>query len=169
MAEYDINIIRPQITAESVKFRGSGFEQARLSRIALGLRTLHTLETMAVNIYRFQITRKESELNRRLIAAMCNEMTHQQDFSVKLYEYKMRPSIIRPAYRLVGIAFGLSSRILGQKMILKTGIWVETKAVSHYAHLLETIDWDEETRKVIEKDQADEIGHINCWRSMLAS
>lgn len=53
------------------------------------------------------------------------------------------------------------------KAILKTGIWVETKAVQYYAEILETIDWDEETRKVIEKDQADEYGHIRQWKKVL--
>jgi len=30
-----------------------------------------------------------------------------------------------------------------------------------------SIDWDEDTRKVIEKDQADEDGHVNRWRTLL--
>jgi ubiquinone biosynthesis monooxygenase Coq7 len=68
---------------------------------------------------------------------------------------------------MVGFVFGFASRLLGPKAILKTGIWVETKAVKHYAELLETVDWDEQTRKMIEKDQADEDGHINRWRNML--
>jgi ubiquinone biosynthesis monooxygenase Coq7 len=49
------------------------------------------------------------------------------------------------------------------------GIFVESKAVSHYAHLLAEIDWDDETRKVVEKDQADEDGHINRWKALLQS
>ena len=48
---------------------------------------------MASTIYRFQITREDSELNRQLVAAMCNEMTHYQDFQVKLYEFGLRPSM----------------------------------------------------------------------------
>jgi ubiquinone biosynthesis monooxygenase Coq7 len=123
---------------------------------------------MAANIYKFQLTKEPSELNRQLIAAMCNEMTHLQDFQVKLYEYGFRPGILRPAFWMVGFVFGFVSRLLGPKAILKTGIWVETKAVKHYAELLETVDWDEQTRKMIEKDQADEDGHINRWRNMLA-
>ena len=55
----------------------------------------------------------------------------------------------------------------GQKAILKTGIWVESKAVDHYAELLKNVDWDEDTRAVVEKDQADEHGHIARWRAML--
>jgi demethoxyubiquinone hydroxylase (CLK1/Coq7/Cat5 family) len=164
---YDISIVRPQMRHEDFKMRDRQMEPERLKSIRKGLLTLHTLELMAQTIYRFQITSEKCELNRQLIAAMCNEMTHYQDFQVKLYEFGFRPSLVRWAYWIVGFAFGFGSRIMGQKAILKTGIWVETKAVHHYAQLLDTIDWDEETRKVIEKDQADEDGHINNWKKFL--
>ena len=98
---------------------------------------------------------------------MGNEMTHLQDFQVKLFEYGWRPSKLRVAYLFVGFLFGFSSRIMGKKRILKTGIWVETKAVNHYKELLETIEWDEETRKIVEKDQADEHGHVAKWQAYL--
>ena len=143
--------------------------KSRLKDIKKGLLTLHTLELMAVNIYKFQITKKPSEMNRQLIAAMCNEMTHFQDFQVKLLEYGFRPSILRWAYWIVGFVFGFGSRLLGARAILKTGIWVETKAVRHYDELLNSVDWDEDSRKIIEKDQADEYGHINRWRELLES
>lgn len=144
-------------------------DKKRLKGIKKGLLALHTLELMATNIYRFQITKEDNELNRQLIAAMCNEMTHYQDFQVKLYEYGMKPSKMRFLYWIVGFCFGFFSRLRGKKAILKTGIWVESKAVEHYAELLRTIDWDEEARRIIEKNQADEHGHINRWRSMLES
>jgi len=166
---YDISIIRPQMQSEDFKMRGQGMESERLEAIKKGLLTLHTLELVATTIYRFQITRENCEFNRQLIAAMCNEMTHYQDFQVKLYEYGFKPSIIRLAYWFVGFAFGFISRLIGRKAILKIGIWVETKAVHHYAELLKTIDWDEDTRKVIEKDQADEDGHIKRWKKLLES
>ena len=41
---------------------------------------------------------------------------------------------------------------MGTKAILKTGIWVERKAAAHYGELLRSIDWDEDTRKVVEKE-----------------
>jgi ubiquinone biosynthesis monooxygenase Coq7 len=149
------------------KIRGREMESARLKTIRKGLRTLHTLELMAITIYRFQITSEDCELNRQLIAAMCNEMTHYQDFQVKLCEFGFKPNLFRWAFWIVGFTFGFGSRLLGRKVILKTGIWVETKAVHHYTELLGTIDWDEDTRKVIKKDQADENGHINKWRTFL--
>ena len=164
---YDISIVRPQMSNADFKMRGQGVEPARLEAIKKGLLTLNTLELMAMTIYRFQITSENCDLNRELIAAMCNEMTHYQDFQIKLYEYGFKPSIIRLAYWCVGFTFGFLSRLFGKKAILKMGIWVETKAVHHYAELLKTIDWDEDTRKVIEKDQADEDGHINKWNKLL--
>ena len=165
--KYDISIIRPELRSDAFKLRGEGFPPARLAAIQKGLRTLHTLELMAQTIYRFQITRHRTEMNRQLIAALCNEMGHYQDCQVKLLEYGFRPSILRAAYWMVGFAFGVGSRFLGEKAILRTGIWVESKAVRHYAELLGTIDWDDETRKVLEKDQADEDGHIHRWRTLL--
>lgn len=166
---YDISIIRPQLRSEDFKIRGRQMKSERLKAIKKGLLTLNTLELMASTIYRFQITREDCELNRQLVAAMCNEMTHYQDFQVKLYEFGFRPSIVRWTFWIVGFVFGFGSRILGKKRILKTGIWVETKAVYHYAELLETIDWDEDTRRIIEKDKADEDGHVSRWKKMLES
>jgi ubiquinone biosynthesis monooxygenase Coq7 len=164
---YDISIVRPQMNSEDVEMRGQAAEPARLKSIKKGLLTLHTLELMAITIYRFQITSINCQLNRYLIAAMCNEMTHYQDFQVKLYEFGFKPNPLRWTFWIVGFIFGFGSRLLGRKAILKTGIWVESKAVQHYAELLDTIDWDEVTRKIIEKDQADENGHISKWKTLL--
>ena len=167
--KYDISVVRPEMREQDFKLRGESMPSARLAKIKKGLKTLHTLELMASTIYRFQLTGKPTELNRQLIAAMCNEMGHYQDFTVKLYEYGFRPSCFRWAYWFVGLAFGFGSRLRGRKAILRMGVWVESKAVAHYAELLETIDWDEDTRRVIEKDQADEDGHISRWRKHLES
>jgi len=166
---FDISIVRPQLKHDDFKMRGRDMKPERLKAIKKGLLTLHTLELMATTIYRFQITGENCDFNRQLIAAMCNEMTHYQDFQVKLYEFGFKPGITRLAFWFAGFAFGFGSRLLGRKAILKTGIWVESKAVRHYAELLDTIDWDEDTRKVIEKDQADEDGHINKWKTLLES
>lgn len=165
---YDTSVIRPEMRVDQVKARGAGLARDRRTAIRKGLRTLHTLEIMATNIYKCQITSQTCELNTQLTAAMCNEMTHMQDFQTKLYEYGFKPSKIRWAYWMVGYAFGLGSRALGPRRILKTGVWVETKAVDHYTELLLSIDWDDDTRAFIEKDHADEHGHIERWKSLLA-
>lgn len=166
-AAHDGTIVRDAVRIDAIRIRretGSPGESRRLRR---ALQTLHTLETMAVNIYRYQITGEPSELNRRLIAAMCNEMTHLQDFQVKLYEYGWRPSRLRWMYWIVGAAFGILSRMRGKKGILRMGIWVEAKAVKHYGELLEDVPWDDETRRIVEKDRTDEERHIAGWRRLL--
>lgn len=166
---YDTSIIRPKMSIEDFKMRGKEMPSERLKDIKKGLLTLHTLELMAINIYKFQITKKTNELNRQLITAMCNEMTHYQDFQVKLFEYGWKPSKLRWMYWIVGFAFGSISQSIGRKAILKTGIWVETKAVHHYDELLKTVGWDEDTRKIVEKNQSDEYEHINHWKTLLQS
>ena len=166
---YDISIVRPQMRSDDFQMRGQGMSSARLKSIRKGLRTLHTLETMAVSIYKSQITKKVNEHNRQLIAAMCNEMTHVQDFQVKLYEYGWKPGKLRGMYWIAGSLLGFFSQLMGRRAVLKTGIWVETAAVHRYDEFLETIDWDEATRKTLEKDQADEYGHINRWKELLQS
>ena len=164
---YDIDVIRPEMRAGQVRARGAEFSSQRRASVKKGLHTLHTLEIMATNVYKCQITWKPSPLNTQLTAAMCNEMTHTQDFQTKLYEHGFKPSKLRWSYWMVGYVFGLGSRVLGPRRVLKTGIWVEEKAVHHYGQLLTDIEWDDETREYLEKDRADEVGHVERWRRLL--
>jgi len=160
-------LIRTEIRKGDIHLRGEASPPGALKRIRKALRTFHKMEVMAAAVYRFQINRRHPDLRPHLIAAMANEMTHIQDFQITLSEYGFRPSLLRVPYWIVGWCFGTFSRLLGRKWILKTGIWVETKAVSHYSDLLESAEWDAETRRVIQKDLGDEEGHIRIWRSLL--
>jgi len=166
---HDISIIRPQLHNDDIQTRGRNLPHSKLNNIKKALRTLHTLELMAINIYRFQVTKKPSSLNRQLIAAACNEMTHYQDFQVKLLEYGLKPAKLRWLYWIVGAAIGKTSRLAGTRAILKTAIWVESKATAHYDELLNLVEWDEDTHRVIEKNQSDEYGHIRRWKNLLQS
>jgi ubiquinone biosynthesis monooxygenase Coq7 len=164
---YDISIIRPAIAKSDIAFRGRQLSAQDIAKVKKSLRTLHSLEIMATNIYRFQMTRQENELNKELLTAMCNEQTHISDFLRGLYEYGVTPSLLRWSWWMAGFVIGFGSRMLGKRTMLKTGIWVESKAVHHYEELLNAAPWDDATRKVIEKDQADERGHIRTWQSFL--
>ena len=166
---HDVSLIRPPMKMEDFKFRGQGQPPARLGDIKKGLLTFHTLETMAANIYKFQLTHHPSELNRQIIIAMCNEMTHIQDFQVKLYEYGWRPSKVRWAFWIVGFVIGFGSRLLGPRAILKTATWLEKKAVNHYGKLLKAVEWDRDLQEIIEKDGLDEDGHVNRCQGLLKS
>jgi len=107
--DFDISIIRPEMRAESFKWRREGLSGEDIKGIKRGLHALHTLETMAINIYKFQISRKSSELNLQLIRAMGNEMTHFQDFQVKLFEYGFKPSKLKFLYWIVGFGIVMQS------------------------------------------------------------
>jgi demethoxyubiquinone hydroxylase (CLK1/Coq7/Cat5 family) len=165
---HDVAVIRPEMRVENIRPRGRDFSPKRKHAVRKGLQTLHALEIMAVNIYKCQITSRLCALNTDLTAAMCNEMTHMQDFQTKLYEHGLKPSKLRWTFWLVGYALGLGSRMCGSRCMLRTGAWAERKAVHDYGELLAGIEWDEDTRAVIEKDQADESGHIERWEYLLA-
>jgi ubiquinone biosynthesis monooxygenase Coq7 len=53
---YDITIIRPEMREEQVKPRGRGLSKEQRKAARKALQTLHSLEIMAVNIYKCQIT-----------------------------------------------------------------------------------------------------------------
>jgi demethoxyubiquinone hydroxylase (CLK1/Coq7/Cat5 family) len=131
------------------------------------LRTLHTMEIMAVNIYRFQISGRTPDLRVLLVSAMGNEMTHVQDFQIKLAEYGFRPSWVRPAYWILGGCIGTVSRMFGRNAVLRTAAWVEGKAIAHYGRILGRAEWDPETRIVLERDLSDERGHLRTWGDLL--
>ena len=166
MAEED-QVIRTELRFQDVHERGVGYPAKRLKAIKKAMQKLHTLETMAVNIYKYQITSERNALNIQLVAAMANEMTHLQDFQAKLYEYDLRPRKTRFAFWLVGFALGTGSRLLGPRRILKTNIWAEKKAVLDYQRFLHEVDWDEETRPLVAKDRSDEEGHVERWTRLL--
>jgi demethoxyubiquinone hydroxylase (CLK1/Coq7/Cat5 family) len=163
----DDQVIRPELRFQDIHERGEGYPAARLKATKKAMQKLHTLETMAVNIYKYEITSERTPLNTFLVAAMANEMTHLQDFQTKLYEYGFRPRKTRFAFWLAGFFLGVGSRLLGPRRILKTNIWAEKKAVLDYQRFLRDVEWDEETRPLVAKDGADEEGHVARWTALL--
>lgn len=95
-------LIRGEMKTGEVKMRAPGTAPDTLAEIQKELRRLHAFEVMAVNIYRMQISKNASDLNCKLIKAMGNEMTHVQDFQIKLYEYGSKPSPMRWIMGMVG-------------------------------------------------------------------
>ena len=166
MTESD-QVIRPELDFAQIHPRGQGYTPERMRATKKALQKLHMLETMAVNIYQYEITRAGTPLDTYLTAAMANEMTHLQDFQAALYEFNLRPRKLRCAFWLVGIVLGLGSRFLGPGQILRTGIWAENKAVHDYQRFLGDVEWDEEMREVVAKNAADEEAHVARWRRLL--
>lgn len=160
-------LIRNEMKTGELRMRAPGEIPKKLAEIQKELRRLHAFEVMAVNIYRMQISKNTSDLNCKLIKGMGNEMTHVQDFQIKLYEYGSKPSPLRWITGLAGIFIGLGSLLGGEKTIVKSGIWLETRAVEHYEKIIKNVPWDEDTLAIIEKNLSDECYHINTWRKYL--
>src|SRR5690554_5512428 len=93
--------VREAMVPGDIYFRNNIVDPSQLPKIRAGLRKLHTFEIMAVNIYKFQITSQQNDVNRMVIQAMGNEMSHVQDFQIKLYEYGSKPSPLRWAFWIV--------------------------------------------------------------------
>ncbi len=164
---YDISIIRPELRDSDIHFLTAGLSKLQLRKLRKALQALHSLELMATNIYKFQISPDSTALNVSLISAMANEMTHFQDFQIALYSLGFKPSVLRFFWQFVGIFFGFASRLLGKRAVLKVGIWTETRATSHYSQLLKDLDWPQGLRNTVEKNAADEQGHIEHWQAVL--
>jgi demethoxyubiquinone hydroxylase (CLK1/Coq7/Cat5 family) len=143
--------------------------RAEKKAVRRGLRTLYTMEIMAVAIYRFQMSGRHPDLTVPLIAAMGNEMTHAQDFRIKLAEHGFKPAWNRFAYAAAGMALGAGSRFLGRRAVLLAAAWVEGKAIGHYGRILDSAEWDPETRAVLERDRSDERDHLKTWRELIAA
>lgn len=161
--------IRRQLEPEDINYEGIGLEPSKLKKITSGLKKLHTFEGMAVNIYKYQIGSRQNEFNRMIIQAMANEMTHVQDFQIKLYEYGSKPSRLRWMMWFFGIFLGCSTRLLGEKYIVKAGIWTEQKAVVDYQKILDSVEWDVETRTIIQRNLDDEYHHIATLQSWVSN
>lgn len=159
--------IRSVIEPEDIFIRKNSIDPSQLKKIRAGLKKLHTFELLAVNIYKFQITSEKSDLNQTVIQAMGNEMSHVQDYQIKLYEYGSKPDPLRWAFWIAGMIIGRGSRLLGKKTMLKAGIWTEEKAVSDYQKIIESAQWDEKTLAVIKRNLNDEHHHIEILQSYL--
>ncbi|MHC4622353.1 MAG: hypothetical protein ACYS4W_00445 [Planctomycetota bacterium] len=49
---------------------------------------------------------------------------------------------------------------MGRKVMLRTRIWLASKAVRYDVKLLPTAEWDADTCRAVEKDRYDGYGHI---------
>jgi demethoxyubiquinone hydroxylase (CLK1/Coq7/Cat5 family) len=163
----DVSIIRPQLRLTDFQIRGHNLARHRVRTFRDALQLLHDREAMAVSLYRLQIRSEMCEHNRELIAALCNKMSHLQDYFILLFEYGARPAKVRAAWWLLGGFLGYGSRLLGRTRVLKTGIRIEKKILRRYEQLLKTIDWEADVRALLEKNRDDAHAHIHRWKTLL--
>jgi len=156
-------LIRNAKHTHDVRLLAADASAQQIGAARKALRDVHRLETMAVQIYRAQWTSRPTELNRQLIAAMENELTHQTDSLGRLMEFGGRPTILRLPYYMVGWTMGRMSRLMGFRAMMRTGAWAEAKAIVHYEHLSAACQWHPETYQMLLRIWDDERIHHQRW------
>ena len=131
---------------------------------------LVNLEIMAVRIYRGQRWRLgRSEVAAEVLEkAIAVEERHVRDFTSRRQELGGSPSVLSPFYAVAGWLIGFVPSLLGQRAALKTGIWVEERAVKDYQQILDRVPFDDESRALVQQNQEDEREHIRMWEECLA-
>ncbi len=165
---YDITIIRPEMKMEAVRPRGRDLDKAKRKALKKGLRALHSLEIMATKIYKCQITSEPSRAQHRPHSGH----VQRDDAHAGLSDQALRVRV--QADKLAGA-------LLDGRVRVRTGLahaW-EASACSRPAYgwrprpsITTGSCWTEpngttETRVFIEKDRADEYGHIARWKELL--
>lgn len=160
-------MIRTETHAHDVGLFGISATQEQLRAARKTLRDIHRLETMAVQVYRAQWSREPTELNRQLIAAMDNEVTHQAEALSRLMQFGGRPTLLRVPFYIVGWVMGRASRCFGLRAMMRLGMWVEGKAIEHYEHLSAAVQWHKSTYDILLRLWEDERTHRARWQWFL--
>jgi len=139
-----------------------------MSNVLNVLRKMHNFERLAVEIYRTQAGAfQEKEIADRLRAAMDNEQEHVDDLRARIRELGGNPSWMGFFFQIAGKLFGYGTRLLGKTFVLRTDIKLEERAVRDYHDFLRTVDFDETSRSLLQKNLDDEKVHIKRWEDSM--
>jgi demethoxyubiquinone hydroxylase (CLK1/Coq7/Cat5 family) len=139
-----------------------------MNEIMGALRKMHNLERFATEIYGAQITAfPEKEISDRLIIARDNEQEHTDNLRARIEALGGKPSWQGFFFQMAGRILGCFTRIMGKMFILKTDIWVEAKAVKDYGAFLERLNFDDDSRVLVQRNLGDEKVHIKRWEDSI--
>lgn len=137
--------------------------------IIRALNAVVKVEAMAVQIYRAQMWRfrGKQEIAERLVQAIANERQHFDDLSSRVRDLGGVPSRLSPLFTVAGWIMGFLPTLAGKVAALKLDIWVEERAVKDYQGFLNRVNFDDESRALMEKNMADEEEHIRAWKESI--
>jgi bacterioferritin len=138
-------------------------------KIIRALNAVVKVEAMAVQIYRAQMWRfrGEQEIAERLIHATANERDHFDDLVSRVRDLGGTPSRLSPLFAVAGWIIGFLPTLAGKVPALKLDILVEERAVRDYQGFLNSVNFDDESRALMEKNMADEEEHIRAWKESI--
>jgi bacterioferritin len=137
--------------------------------ILRALNAVVKVEAMAVQIYRAQMWRfrGRQEIAERLVQATSAERRHFADLTSRVRELGGTPSRLSPLFAVAGWIMGFLPTLVGKVPTLKLNIWVEERAVRDYQSFLDRVNFDDDSRALMEKNMADEKEHIRAWEESI--
>jgi len=137
--------------------------------IIRALNAVVKVEAMAVQIYRAQMWRfrGRQEIAERLVHATANERKHFDDLTSRVRDLGSTPSRLSPLFAVAGWIMGLLPALAGKVPALNLDIWVEERAVRDYQGFLNVVNFDDESRALMEKNMVDEEEHIRAWKESI--
>jgi bacterioferritin len=138
-------------------------------KIIRALNAVVKVEAMAVQIYRAQMwrLRGRQEIAERLIDATATERRHFDDLVSRVRALGGTPSRLSPLFAVAGWIIGFLPTLIGKVPTLKVNILVEERAVRDYQGFLNSVDFDDESRELMERNMADEKEHIRAWKESI--
>ncbi|MCX6012343.1 MAG: demethoxyubiquinone hydroxylase family protein [Chloroflexi bacterium] len=139
-----------------------------MNDVIKSLRKMHSIERLATEIYRSQLWIFSQELLiKRIKAASENEQEHIESLYARIVELGGKKSSMSWSFKLAGKILGFCTTLLGKRLVFKFDIAVEKKAVTDYTKYLNTVNFDDASRKILEKNLEDEKLHIKRWEDSL--
>jgi bacterioferritin len=138
-------------------------------KIIHALNAVVKVEAMAVQIYRAQMWRfrGRQEIAQKLIHATANEQQHFDDLVSRVRDLGSTPSRLSPLFAVAGWIIGFLPTLAGKVPALKLDILVEERAVRDYQGFLSSVNFDDESRELMERNMADEKEHIRAWKESI--
>jgi bacterioferritin len=138
-------------------------------KVIRALNAVVKVEAMAIQIYRAQMWRfrGKQEIAQKLVHATDNERTHFADLASRVRDLGGTPSRLSPLFAVAGWIMGFVPAVVGKVPALKVDILVEEKAVKDYQGFLNKVDFDDESREIMERNMADEKEHIRAWKESI--
>jgi len=140
-----------------------------MSNVVGSLNTMYNIERAATAIYKAQAGSfcGNAAVYETFKAATANEQEHADGLKARVAELKGKGSFIGWFFALGGMMIGFVTRIMGKQRVMKTNIWVETKAVKDYGAFLQKVNFDEKSAALIKKNIGDEQRHVDNWTRIL--
>ncbi len=140
-----------------------------MRRAICALNFMYGMERFATEIYRAQRGAfSEIGITEKLKHAAGNERQHAQSLRNRIVGLSATPSWFAILFEIAGRLVGRITRCLGQKVILRTDILIEKRAIKDYSYFLGAMHFDEETRLLIRSIISDEEQHVDNWEDSLS-